>query len=164
MRTASRAVLTSTALAGALLLASGCSGGEEETEQKVPKAATGTVEQLAAKVKCKPEMQIDAEELRQGICEMKDGKIVLATFTTNQGQQNWLSEAQNYGGSYLVGPKWVAVGEIKVLGSLRGRLGGQVEKSNAHGGAHGGHGGGGSHGGGGAHEDAEGSHGGAGSH
>ncbi|MGP4001965.1 hypothetical protein [Streptomyces sp. 8N706] len=152
MRTASRAVLTSAALAGALLLASGCSGGEESREKKVPKAATGTVEQLAAKAKCKPDMQIDAEELRQGICKTGKSKFILATFKTNQGQQNWLSEAQNYGGSYLVGPKWVAVGDTTSLGTLRGRLGGQVEKSNAHGGAHGG---GGSHGGGDTHENGE---------
>ncbi|MET8676420.1 hypothetical protein ABZW18_02145 [Streptomyces sp. NPDC004647] len=135
-----RAVIMSTALAGALVLTAGCGGGDAKA--KVPKTATGTVEQLAAKATCKPNMQIDADELRQGLCKTKAGKYVLATFTTHQGQQKWLTEAQIYGGSYLVGRKWVAVGDPKVLGKVRGRLGGVVETSPAHG--HGGdsHGGG----------------------
>lgn len=129
MRFTGRAALVS----AVLLLTAGCGGEEEKGREGAPEPATGTVEQLAAKASCKPDMQIDAAELRQGICTTKDGKYVLATFATNQGQQNWLSEAQAYGGSYLVGRKWVAVGDPKVLDTLRGRLGGEVETAVTHG-------------------------------
>ncbi|MGP3924108.1 hypothetical protein [Streptomyces sp. 8N616] len=131
MRALRRIPSRAAVLSAVLLLAAGC-GGEDDGE-KVPKTATGTVEQLAEKAKCKPDMQIDATEIRQGICKTRGGKYVLATFKTNIGQQNWLSSAQAYGGSYLVGRKWVAVGDPKVIGSLRGRLGGEVETAPDHG-------------------------------
>ncbi|WP_432096941.1 hypothetical protein [Streptomyces sp. bgisy100] len=132
----SGAVLASAVVTGALLLTAGCGSGEQK--EKTPKTATGTVEQLAKKVTCKPDMQIDAKELRQGLCKSKKARYVLTTFATNKGQMDWLGEAQNYGGSYLVGPKWVAVGEPKTLGKLRGKLGGEVETAPSHGGSHGG--------------------------
>ena len=49
---------------------------------------------------------------------------MLATFATDRGQREWINEANDYGGSYLVGRKWVAVGDAKVVTALRGRLGG----------------------------------------
>ncbi|MBQ0985172.1 hypothetical protein KBZ10_11700 [Streptomyces sp. F63] len=133
------------ALAGALLLTAGCGGGDGGADDRAgaPETATGTVEQLAGKAGCeKPNLQIDAEELRQGRCGEGDGRYVLATFATHRGQQDWLSEAEGYGGTYLVGPKWVAVGSPEVVASLRGKLGGDIETGASHGPAHGdGHGG-----------------------
>ncbi|NJP99697.1 hypothetical protein HCK00_03850 [Streptomyces sp. PLAI1-29] len=122
-------------MAGALLLAGCGDGGDSGDGDTVPKAATGTVEQLAGKAGCpEPHIQIDAEELRQGQCGKGDGRYVVTTFLSHQGQQDWLSEAEAYGGSYLVGPKWVIVGDEDLLRNFRGKLGGDLAAGASHGG------------------------------
>ncbi|MGW1814642.1 hypothetical protein ACWCQM_13930 [Streptomyces sp. NPDC002125] len=131
---------TAAVLAGLALL-TGCGGGADGDEgPAVPTTASGTLEQLASKADCEPNVQTDAEELRQANCTTKDGRWVLATFATDRGQREWLNEANDYGGSYLVGRKWVAVGDPDVVAALRGRLGGTVETASPH---HTGNGGGG---------------------
>ncbi|QNE77810.1 hypothetical protein F0344_27335 [Streptomyces finlayi] len=131
--------------AGLVLLA-GCGGGAGDGEREAPPTAIGTLEQLAAKADCEPDLQTDAEEIRQANCLTADGRYVLVTFATDRGQREWIDEADDYGGSYLVGRKWVAVGEPKVVAALRGRLGGTVETASPHhsgrsgsGGSEGGH-------------------------
>ncbi|GGX52996.1 lipoprotein [Streptomyces minutiscleroticus] len=123
---------TGVAALGAALLLTGCAGGGGGDAGAVPETATGSLEHLAAEVRCEPDMQTDADELRQAICENDDGKFVLATFATDRGQREWLNQAKDYGGSYLVGAKWVAVGEEEVVTALRGRLGGTVEEGTSH--------------------------------
>ena len=118
-----------------LLALSGCGSGGEEA---MPETATGSLEQLASEVNCAPEFQTDEAEIRQAICENGDGRFILATFATDQGQRAWLDAAQDYGGHYLVGAKWVAVGETKVVTALRGQLGGTMEEGLAHHGSSGG--------------------------
>ncbi|MFJ3159309.1 hypothetical protein [Streptomyces kanasensis] len=97
-----------------------------------PSAASGTLEQLAERAGCTPDVQTDAEELRQADCRTKYGRYVLATFSTDRGQREWINTAKDYGGSYLVGRKWVAVAEPAVIKELRGRLGGEVETAVPH--------------------------------
>ncbi|MFJ5528616.1 hypothetical protein [Streptomyces sp. NPDC093261] len=127
----------------ALLVLTGCagsggSGGSGAAQSKVPATATGSLEDLAADVRCKPNIQTDADEIRQAICTNSDGKFVLATFATDRGQREWINDAKDYGGYYLVGRKWVAVGDDGVVKALRGTLGGDVEIGvNHH--AHAGH-------------------------
>jgi hypothetical protein len=118
-----------------VLALSGCGSGGEEA---MPETATGSLEQLASEVNCAPEFQTDEAEIRQAICENGDGRFILATFATDQGQRVWLDAAQDYGGHYLVGVKWVAVGETKVVTALRGQLGGTMEEGLAHHGSGGG--------------------------
>ncbi|AWI28111.1 hypothetical protein AB0K47_23940 [Streptomyces tirandamycinicus] len=108
--------------------------GDTDDAPDVPKTATGSLEQLAKQADCEPNIQTDAEELRQANCTTKDGKYILTTFATDRGQREWINEANDYGGSYLVGRKWVAVGDEKVVTALRGRLGGTVERGASHGG------------------------------
>ncbi|MEV3990867.1 hypothetical protein AB0J57_18345 [Streptomyces sp. NPDC049837] len=128
------ALVTAALVALALPAATACDagGGEPAAAPKTPETATGTLEQLAAKVACEPNIQTDAKEIRQANCETKDGTYVLATFATDRGQREWINEANDYGGTYLVGRKWVAVGEEKVVTALRGRLGGAVETGSSH--------------------------------
>ncbi|MET7284873.1 hypothetical protein [Streptomyces sp. NPDC005573] len=131
---AALAVTAVLALAGC---GAGSSGGSGGAAAKVPATATGSLESLAAEVKCKPDMQIDADELRQALCKNGAGKFVLATFATDRGQREWINDAKDYGGHYLVGRKWVAVADDGVVRSLRGTLGGDVEAGadhHAHGG------------------------------
>ncbi|GGR95057.1 hypothetical protein GCM10010252_37230 [Streptomyces aureoverticillatus] len=113
---------------------SGGSGGDgaDRPAKAAPMAATGTLEQIAAKAECAPDIQTDAAELRQANCQNEDGRFVLATFATDRGERDWLNSAKDYGGTYLVGRKWVAVGDPAVVGALRGRLGGTVERASHH--------------------------------
>ncbi|MFJ4836936.1 hypothetical protein [Streptomyces sp. NPDC088746] len=114
-------------------LLTACGGGADgDDKPAVPPTASGTLEQLASKARCRPDVQTDAEELRQANCVTGDGRYVLATFATDRGQREWINEANDYGGSYLVGRKWVAVGDADVVTALRGRLGGTVETASPH--------------------------------
>ncbi|CAL9555115.1 hypothetical protein [Streptomyces sp. enrichment culture] len=134
-----RPMLALTGVVAALALA-GCGAGDDG-ERDVPPTATGSLEHLAAEVKCDPDMQTDADTIRQAICKKGKEKYILATFATDRGQREWIDTAKDYGGLYLVGRKWVVVGHEKVLEDLRGRLGGDVEEGIDHSG-HGGDGGG----------------------
>lgn len=124
--------------AAAVLTLAGCGAGGET--KAVPPTATGSLESLAAEVKCRPDMQTDADELRQAICRNGDGRFILATFATDRGQREWINDAKDYGGYYLVGRKWVAVGGDGTVKALRGTLGGDVEIGTNHS-AHSAHGG-----------------------
>ncbi|GAA2446269.1 hypothetical protein [Streptomyces macrosporus] len=153
MRHTVRAAVRIAALIGSFALVAGCGGdgGDAPGEGarnggKAPRTATGTLEELAARTRCEVVVQTDAAELRQGMCTTEDGRYVLATFATAEGRRDWLAEAKPYGGTYLVGGKWVAVGEPEVLEKLRGRLGGALESGASHTGDVGGDGGPGSEG------------------
>ncbi|MEU3277070.1 hypothetical protein [Streptomyces antibioticus] len=138
-----RPMLVAAAAVAALAL-TGCGGSDGGSKQKaVPETATGSLEHLAAEVKCTPNMQTDADEIRQAICKNADGKFILATFATDRGQREWINGAKDYGGHYLVGRKWVAVGETSTMTALRETLGGDIEEGIDHSG----HGAGGSAGG-----------------
>ncbi|MFI5817898.1 hypothetical protein ACIA8I_01875 [Streptomyces rishiriensis] len=133
-----RPMLATAAAAAALLLAGCSSGGSGKAEASIPVVATGSLEQLAAEVKCTPDMQTDADEIRQAICKNADGKFILATFATDRGLREWINTAKDYGGHYLVGRKWVAVGEDATVAALRTKLGGDIEEGADHS-AHAGH-------------------------
>lgn len=135
-RGARRGGAVAAVLAGLSLLA-GCStepagDGDGRERPTPPPAATGTLEQLARKAGCDPNVQTDAAELRQANCRTDDGRYVLTTFATDRGQREWINEAKDYGGSYLVGRRWVAVGGPEAVAALRGRLGGTVETASPH--------------------------------
>ncbi|MFJ3925929.1 hypothetical protein [Streptomyces sp. NPDC090022] len=109
---------------------------------------TVTVQEIAAAVGCTAEITVDAEELREGACGTGKDAYRMLTFTAEEGRRAWLAEARNYGGSYLVGDRWiVTAASAEALAPLRDRLGGTVESGDSHTGGHGGgHAGG--HGGG----------------
>ncbi|WP_141313949.1 hypothetical protein [Streptomyces spinoverrucosus] len=116
----------------AVLALAGCgSSGDQAAE-----TATGSLEQLAAEVKCTPNIQIDADELRQALCKEGDEKYILATFATDRGQREWINESKRMGGFFLVGRKWVAVGHKDVVTDLGGELGGTLEIGADHSGHH----------------------------
>ncbi|GLF94023.1 hypothetical protein [Streptomyces yaizuensis] len=107
--------------------------------------AAGTLEELAALAGCVPDLQTDADELRQANCATDDGRYVLVTFATERGRRAWLDEADDYGGTHLVGGRWVAAGPERTLTAVRARLGGALERAAGHGspgtgGEHEGHG------------------------
>ncbi|MFI1416810.1 hypothetical protein ACH4VX_02290 [Streptomyces sp. NPDC020731] len=125
-----RPMLALTGAVAALALA-GCGTGGDGEDQ-VPPTATGSLEHLAAEAECEPNMQTDADTIRQALCKKGGEKYVLATFATDRGQREWLNTAKDYGGYYLVGRKWVAVGEERTVTALRGTLGGTMEEGSEH--------------------------------
>jgi hypothetical protein len=135
-RRARRAALA-TACGAALL--GGCSaGGSGQTTSAggdggPPGVTAAGLEDLAAKSGCRLQSQTKAEELRQGACKTGKGRYTLVSFTTEEGQANWLKEAKPWGGTYLVGPRWVAVGAEQTLRSLRQDLGGEIQAGDEHG-------------------------------
>ncbi|MGY0023505.1 hypothetical protein ACVHNB_31625 [Streptomyces sp. YJ-C3] len=129
-------------VAGIVVVAAVTGCGGHDDGPAVPRTATGSLEQLARTAGCRPDIQTDADELRQATCGTGGSRYVLATFATDRGQAEWLDAADDYGGTYLVGRKWVAVGADPVVTELRGRLGGTVERSSSH---HSGSSGGGGH-------------------
>ncbi|WP_320775418.1 hypothetical protein [Streptomyces sp. CRN 30] len=122
----------------AVLALAGCASGTD-AEQDVPPTATGSLEHLAAEAACEPDLQTDADEIRQAICEKGDERWILATFATDRGQREWIDTAKDYGGYYLVGRKWIAVGHEDVVADLRTTLGGTLEQGTDHSAGHAGH-------------------------
>ncbi|MEK8169610.1 hypothetical protein NKH77_06750 [Streptomyces sp. M19] len=77
----------------------------------------------------------DAAELRQGACRTRTGEFRMVTFATGDGRRDWLAEARAYGGTYLVGDRWIVTAQkADALTALRGTLGGTVESGDSHGG------------------------------
>ncbi|MFD3733859.1 hypothetical protein [Streptomyces sp. NPDC058632] len=111
---------------------SGGGGNDGDGKSGAPVTATGSLEHLAAEAKCEPDMQTDADTIRQAICKTGKEKYILATFATDRGQREWLNGAKDYGGYYLVGRKWVAVGQEKTVTALQTTLGGTMEEGSEH--------------------------------
>ncbi|MEU9996457.1 hypothetical protein [Streptomyces sp. NPDC050848] len=123
------------AMAAILLALTACESAPEDTSGKAPEEASGTLEQIAERAGCAPDIQTDAAELRQAKCATGagEGTYVLTTFATDRGQREWLNQAKDYGGSYLVGRRWAVSGEAGTVERVRERLGGRIETTEPHG-------------------------------
>ncbi|MEV7521424.1 hypothetical protein [Streptomyces sp. NPDC091371] len=115
-----------------------CGGCASPGPGKGPAAHSVSIEEIATAIGCTAEVSVEAEELRQGGCETGQGASHrMATFATAEGLRAWLAEARIYGGSYLVGNRWVVTtGETSALESLRDRLGGSLDTGTPHGNHH----------------------------
>lgn len=146
-RPATGTVATAAAVLLATLLCGGCSspghggsaahGAPARTPvAAVPAARPAGLQDLAAALGCTPEITVDAEELREGACGAGQESFRMATFAADQGQRAWLDEAMMYGGTYLVGTRWVVTGpSTEALTAVQGRLGGTLATGFAHGSA-----------------------------
>ncbi|WP_344652325.1 hypothetical protein [Cryptosporangium japonicum] len=117
------------ALLGGVL--AGCSGAEPEpTSSPSPSVSppvTGTVEQIASRLDCTPEIRIQAEELRQGMCGTGDALFAVTTFPADKFRDVWLYEAAGFGGWYVVGPGWTVSASTKDQATIRQKkLGGAL--------------------------------------
>ncbi|MFD3539118.1 hypothetical protein ACFWUQ_06405 [Streptomyces sp. NPDC058662] len=120
------------AVAAALCAALLCGGCAD----RQPAAAPGTsIEEIATAIGCTAEVMVEADELRQGGCATAEGPYRMVTFAADRGLRSWLTEAKTYGGSYLVGDRWVVTNASpETLGALRDRLGGTLDTGSTHGG------------------------------
>ncbi|TDD22107.1 hypothetical protein E1294_12625 [Nonomuraea diastatica] len=110
-------------------LVAGCSSGGWSDyvaagESQRP-AAPLTVEQLSAKVGCKPKMQVEADDLRTGFCKTTDGRFFVNTFKTEALKDEWMDRAPEYN-PHLVGPRWTVLGPLDVLEAIQERLDGDL--------------------------------------
>ncbi|GAA4987149.1 hypothetical protein [Kitasatospora paranensis] len=111
-------------------------GGLTGSSQASPGPVRRSVEELARRIGCTAEITADAADLRQGLCTAGGDEIWIATFPTPRAQDAWTSEAEAYGGSYLVGDGWVVVLSDTTTDRLHGLLGGVIVGGADHGGAH----------------------------
>ncbi|WP_329376816.1 hypothetical protein OG625_04835 [Streptomyces sp. NBC_01351] len=119
------------AACGALLCVGGCAA---PGPARAPATRSVSIEEIASAIGCTAEVSVEAEELRQGGCETGQGAYRMATFAADEGLRSWLAEARVYGGSYLVGNRWVVTTrETGALSSLRDRLGGSLDTGTPHG-------------------------------
>ncbi|KAA6212580.1 hypothetical protein CP973_24710 [Streptomyces albofaciens JCM 4342] len=89
---------------------------------------------IAAALGCRAEVIVDAQEIREGGCTTGAGTFRLLTFSSDAKKRAWLTEAQAYGGTYLVGTRWSVTGPSRsALAPLRAALGGSLETGGGHG-------------------------------
>ncbi|MBN6054386.1 hypothetical protein JYK22_20770 [Nonomuraea sp. RK-328] len=100
-------------------------GAQQGGTKAAAPAKIYTVEQLAAKVGCKPKMQVDASDIRTGYCKTKVGEFFVNTFSTEEGKDEWMDRAPEYN-PHLVGPRWTVLSSLKVLRSLQKPLNGDL--------------------------------------
>ncbi|MFD6184429.1 hypothetical protein [Streptomyces goshikiensis] len=143
-RVTARHVLPCVAVMFASLLCGGCAGQHTAAPRTVAAgtpaptstARPASLQDIASALGCTAEIMVDAEELREGACGAGESAYRMLTFAADQGQRAWLDESQNYGGSYLVGDRWVVVAASPdALAPLRKRIGGTVESGTSHGGS-----------------------------
>ncbi|MEV7283827.1 hypothetical protein AB0O01_04530 [Streptomyces sp. NPDC093252] len=137
-----RAVLVAVGAAAGVALVAGCGGDGDAVRPRpagsgaprvsaAPEAgvmAPARVEVIAALAGCAAEIRIEADELRQGVCESGGDGYVITTFPEDRLKETWLDSAGVYGGTYLVGARWVVGAEPGLLTGLRERLGGEVRE------------------------------------
>ncbi|MEV7450974.1 hypothetical protein ACFW20_15115 [Streptomyces nigra] len=122
-----------------LLLATACGGGDSGSAAassgppKVSATEAGVVapakiEVIAGLTGCKVKIRTEADELREGVCRTKQGDYLVTTFPEERLKRTWLDSASVYGGTYLVGTRWVVSGKPAVLERLRPRIGGTMEQ------------------------------------
>ncbi|WUH96324.1 hypothetical protein OHR68_22360 [Spirillospora sp. NBC_00431] len=134
--------LTKSALlcAAAMALAS-CSASSDASPTGEGKAARpASLAKLAEQTSCSLTGTRKVKDLEQGNCKTSQGRYVLLSFTTDQGMNAWLHEARPWGGTYLVGARWVVVSRQKTLETLRADLGGKIVHGDNHGGGGASHG------------------------
>lgn len=110
-------------------LVAGCSSGSGHDHVAAAGgqagAAPATIEQLSAKVGCKPRIQVNADELRTAYCKTPDGEFFVTTFKNQAGKDAWMDAAPEYN-PHLVGNLWTVLSSRKVLDLLKERLGGDL--------------------------------------
>ncbi|WP_331723628.1 MULTISPECIES: hypothetical protein [unclassified Streptomyces] len=89
--------------------------------------------EIAAAIGCTLDTAVDAQELREAACEAKGNHYWVMSFSSAGGEKVWLDEAKAYGGTYLVGPRWVVVSQPEgAAEALKAELGGELQKGSTH--------------------------------
>ncbi|WP_113703999.1 hypothetical protein [Nonomuraea lactucae] len=100
-------------------------GGADEPIPDPTELRVFTVEQLAAKVGCKPRIQVDAKDIRTGYCKTKVGQFFVNTFLSEKDKDVWMDRAPEYN-PHLVGHRWTVLSSLNVLKALQKPLNGDL--------------------------------------
>ncbi|MFF8227562.1 hypothetical protein [Streptomyces caelestis] len=127
-----------------LPLVTACGGGDDDKPAAGGRAATPSgsaapaagvvapakveVEVIAGLTGCEVKIRTEADELREGVCHTETGDHLITTFPEEKLKETWLESAGVYGGTYLVGMRWVVSAKPEMLGPLRAKLGGTVRE------------------------------------
>ena len=77
---------------------------------------------------CTPEFQGKASDFRQAACSTDAARFLLFDFETDAKKRVWLDTALVYGGTYLVGEKWILTTmKAADMERVRGEVGGTIE-------------------------------------
>ncbi|WP_433462402.1 hypothetical protein [Spirillospora sp. CA-128828] len=124
-------MLAGAACVTTLALCTGCGSDSADRGRRTPGAATParplTLQQLGTALGCTPQQRGRAADYQQAICAAPSGQYLINTFATDKGQRAWLEYSMMYGGSYLVGPRWIIVSSPERLAPLHARLGGRIQ-------------------------------------
>jgi hypothetical protein len=89
-----------------------------------------TVAQFGVELGCDPVPMVQAADFHQAKCATDDADLVLLDFQSNDGQRAWLDYALAYGGTYLVGERWVMSTDSRdYLEKMQTRFGGTIAGS-----------------------------------
>jgi len=93
-----------------------------------PEAApVRSLNEIAEKIGCKPTDLHKNTEFQQAACIVDDQRTTILTFVSNQKMYDWITEAEGYGGAYLVGTQWLVTStKAETLDPLVDDLGGQI--------------------------------------
>ncbi|AXE90252.1 hypothetical protein [Streptomyces sp. Go-475] len=90
--------------------------------------APAKVEVIAGLAGCTAKIRTEADELREGVCHTAKGDFLITTFPEERLKDTWLESARVYGGTYLVGMRWVVSAKPETLEPLRAKLGGTIRE------------------------------------
>ncbi len=132
------ALLTAVALPLATACTSDDSAKKASASESAPPApvaavvAPAKVEVIAELTGCEVKIRTDAKELREGVCQTAAGDYLITTFPAEKYKLTWLDSASMYGGTYLVGTRWVISAAPEVQQTLRQKVGGTIEDLSVH--------------------------------
>jgi hypothetical protein len=107
---------------------SGVTGRAARTAPSAEVVAPAKVDVIAGLTGCKAKIRIEADELREGLCHTKKGDYLITTFPQEKYKKTWLETAAVYGGTYLVGTRWVVAATPGMLKQFRPQLGGAIQQ------------------------------------
>lgn len=100
-------------------------GGADQPIPDPTELQVFSVEELSAKVGCKPRIQVDAEDIRTGYCKTEHGEFFVNTFLSEKDKDVWMDRAPEYN-PHLVGYRWTVLSKLEVLRALKGPLNGDL--------------------------------------
>lgn len=121
----------------ALAPVTACGGGDDDEAAATPSrtaapaagvVAPAKVEVIAGLAGCTAKIRTEADELREGVCHTAKGDFLITTFPEERLKETWLESARVYGGTYLVGMRWVVSAKPAMLEPLRAKLGGTIRE------------------------------------
>ncbi len=129
-----RFVLPVLAAASVVALLGGCSDSGDGTASVSAKGTPPSVEKLGGALECKVKVTKKVEDYRLGSCKKDKTLFTMVTFKDNRAKRGWLDYSKPYGGTYLVGSRWLVLADSdKKLIPVQAKFGGTIEQGASHG-------------------------------